>query len=313
MPPPKPPLSTKDRLAITAMATAYLLIALPVAGYGIHWFIKSIREEIHQEEQTQTQYAQKQLADLGIHSPSSNPGSTPKTSPFDDQVSSGIAYRWTPPELLAFIEPNDPADLQTGQQLSYTLDIGKDGTVEQLSEHPANPIHSISAQDKLKSALFIPASHNGSISGCRIEVSIQKVSDNHYRYAFDPSQATPLSTNKLNSIQNPDIKQLYTQWVQAGESRPIPIVTSLPTLKQKPADPSLQASFSVSTTIDTQGHPSCPEITETNVPDLNEAMLEAIQQWHFLPAKENGQAISKTVTIPIRFRLGDAYQSPYAL
>ena len=36
---------------------------------------------------------------------------------------------------------------------------------------------------------------------------------------------------------------------------------------------------------------------------LNEAAVEAVQNWIFIPAKKNGKAMSSWVTVPIKFQL----------
>ena len=39
---------------------------------------------------------------------------------------------------------------------------------------------------------------------------------------------------------------------------------------------------------------------------LDEAALEAVSQWHFVPAKRGGQAVESWVNVPINFNLLDA-------
>lgn len=38
---------------------------------------------------------------------------------------------------------------------------------------------------------------------------------------------------------------------------------------------------------------------------LDTAAQEAVRQWHFVPAKRNGQAVSASVIVPLRFRLNE--------
>jgi protein TonB len=39
---------------------------------------------------------------------------------------------------------------------------------------------------------------------------------------------------------------------------------------------------------------------------LDEAALEAVRAWHFVPAKQAGRAVESTVNVPINFNLLDA-------
>lgn len=39
---------------------------------------------------------------------------------------------------------------------------------------------------------------------------------------------------------------------------------------------------------------------------LDEAALEAVRAWHFVPAKQGGKAVESTVNVPINFNLLDA-------
>ena len=39
---------------------------------------------------------------------------------------------------------------------------------------------------------------------------------------------------------------------------------------------------------------------------LDEAALEAVRAWHFVPAKQAGQTVESTVNVPINFNLLDA-------
>jgi protein TonB len=38
---------------------------------------------------------------------------------------------------------------------------------------------------------------------------------------------------------------------------------------------------------------------------LDQAAIAAVKTWRFVPAKRNGQAITDSVTVPIRFNLND--------
>lgn len=39
---------------------------------------------------------------------------------------------------------------------------------------------------------------------------------------------------------------------------------------------------------------------------LDEAALEAVRAWHFVPAKQGGKTVESTVNVPINFNLLDA-------
>ena len=39
--------------------------------------------------------------------------------------------------------------------------------------------------------------------------------------------------------------------------------------------------------------------------DLDRAALDAVREWHFRPAIENGKAVASTVEVPVDFRLAE--------
>ncbi|MGY0633136.1 TonB family protein [Luteimonas sp. A478] len=108
----------------------------------------------------------------------------------------------------------------------------------------------------------------------------------------------------------------------AAPSVPQPTAApSAPSLPDRPAQPTLQVqpayppaalrvraegTVLLRVEVDAQGRPTTVEIQRSSRSrDLDRAAREAVGQWTFQPAVENGQPVASTVTVPVDFRIGD--------
>ena len=58
--------------------------------------------------------------------------------------------------------------------------------------------------------------------------------------------------------------------------------------------------------VDAQGAPTSVEVeSSSRSRDLDRAARDAVRQWSFSPAVENGQPVASTVTVPVDFRVED--------
>lgn len=73
----------------------------------------------------------------------------------------------------------------------------------------------------------------------------------------------------------------------------------------------LEGTTIVRVLVSSEGHPQSVAVeTSSGVQVLDEAALEAVRQWSFVPAKRGHKAIASEVNVPMSFRLtadtGDA-------
>jgi TonB family protein len=67
---------------------------------------------------------------------------------------------------------------------------------------------------------------------------------------------------------------------------------------------SIQGKVLVDVVVKTDGTPAQVQIARSSgYGDLDEAALDAIKQWRFIPAKSKGQAIQANVIVPIEFKI----------
>lgn len=66
----------------------------------------------------------------------------------------------------------------------------------------------------------------------------------------------------------------------------------------------IQGKVLIDVVVKTDGTPAQVQIARSSGHgDLDEAALEAIRQWRFIPAKNKGQAIQANVIVPIEFKI----------
>ena len=74
----------------------------------------------------------------------------------------------------------------------------------------------------------------------------------------------------------------------------------------------IEGDVDVKLTVNEQGKVEKAEGVKASNPDFIPAAIEAVKQWEFTPAVDNGKPIKSEVLIPFRFRLGtDSYKSGY--
>lgn len=57
----------------------------------------------------------------------------------------------------------------------------------------------------------------------------------------------------------------------------------------------------VKCTVDEQGNVVEPTIEKSTHADFDQPALEALRKWKFKPARQDGNAVAKKVSIPIKF------------
>ena len=93
-----------------------------------------------------------------------------------------------------------------------------------------------------------------------------------------------------------------TVWAVAATEAPVPYRTRIPAIDAARFGDAAFADLYVE--INAYGYVTHAEVKETSHPELGRACLEAIRQWRYAPARENGQPVAAKFIQPIRFRDG---------
>lgn len=56
--------------------------------------------------------------------------------------------------------------------------------------------------------------------------------------------------------------------------------------------------------VDAAGHPSNIQVLSDRDPALKQRLVEAVSQWQFSPARQNGVAVGATIELPLELREG---------
>lgn len=91
-------------------------------------------------------------------------------------------------------------------------------------------------------------------------------------------------------------------WATAATEAPAPYRTKLPAINATDYGTAAFADLYVETNA--YGYVTHAEIKETSNPELGRACLEAIRQWRYSPARENGQPVASKFIQPIHFAEG---------
>ena len=82
---------------------------------------------------------------------------------------------------------------------------------------------------------------------------------------------------------------------------PVPIRTVAPKYPLEMKRQGTMGVVVVKCTIDEQGNVVEPEVEKSTNEGFNTAAVEAVKKWKFKPAMQNGAAVAKRVSIPIKF------------
>src|SRR5450759_498460 len=66
----------------------------------------------------------------------------------------------------------------------------------------------------------------------------------------------------------------------------------------------IEGEVSVRVSVNEEGTVEKAETIKASNPDFIPATIEAVKQWEFTPATDNGKPIKAEVTIPFKFKLG---------
>ena len=93
--------------------------------------------------------------------------------------------------------------------------------------------------------------------------------------------------------------QAYINTARQAPGVPAPISVVAPDVEGYDVGKSARIQF----TVDTMGRPSDFVVLSTNDPQMAEAVIEAVSQWQFEPARVNGVAVARRVVLPVHVSL----------
>lgn len=87
----------------------------------------------------------------------------------------------------------------------------------------------------------------------------------------------------------------------AARENPVPVRTVAPEYPRELRSQGVSGLVMVKCTIDEQGNVADTEIAKSSNEQFDKFALAALKKWKFKPARQDGNAISVQVTIPIKF------------
>ncbi|HWL14835.1 MAG TPA: energy transducer TonB [Opitutus sp.] len=87
----------------------------------------------------------------------------------------------------------------------------------------------------------------------------------------------------------------------AGREPPVPVRTVAPEYPRELKNQGVSGIVMVKVTIDDQGNVAEVSVAKSSNEAFDKFATEALKKWKFKPAKQDGEAVSMQVTIPIKF------------
>jgi protein TonB len=87
----------------------------------------------------------------------------------------------------------------------------------------------------------------------------------------------------------------------AARENPVPVRTVAPEYPRDLKNQGVSGLVMVKCTIDEQGNVGETEVTKSSNEQFDKFAVAAIKKWKFKPARQDGNAITVQVTIPIKF------------
>jgi protein TonB len=92
------------------------------------------------------------------------------------------------------------------------------------------------------------------------------------------------------------LEQSYIDAARKGPGIPVPIAVVAPVANAFDVGQAVQVEF----VVDTTGHTSDVRIKTSTDRDFAEAVIDAVKQWRFQPAQQNGVPVATKVILPVR-------------
>lgn len=95
-------------------------------------------------------------------------------------------------------------------------------------------------------------------------------------------------------------------FAQAKAEPPVPVRMVPPDYPQELRREGVAGVVMVTCTIDEKGDVQDPTIEKSSNPTFDKPALAAVRKWKFKPAKLDGAAVAKKVTIPLKFTIDES-------
>lgn len=89
--------------------------------------------------------------------------------------------------------------------------------------------------------------------------------------------------------------------VAAGREPPVPVRTVAPDYPRELRAQGVSGIVMVKVTIDEQGNVTTTTVSKSSNEGFDRFAMDAVKKWKFKPARQDGNPVSITVTIPIKF------------
>jgi len=96
---------------------------------------------------------------------------------------------------------------------------------------------------------------------------------------------------------------IVAQSEQTGKTLPVPVTRVEPAYTDEARAAKISGSVTLTALIDNQGVPVEIHVIKSLDPGLDQKALEAVGQWRFRPATQDGEPIAFQATIEVNFKL----------
>jgi|GEM_PF-1033595 len=170
--------------------------------------------------------------------------------------------------------------------------ISKEGTIEKLEVVSGPTMLVNSARDAVSKWTYKPYLLNG--QPVEVETSIT------VNYTF----GTP--TNVAGPVPPADEASGGVKQIGGGVKGPVPIYESEPEYTELARQDKVQGVVLVHLVVDEQGLPQHLHVSRGLGDGLNEKAVEAVRQYRFKPATENGKPVAVWLNVEVNFQLADS-------
>lgn len=98
-------------------------------------------------------------------------------------------------------------------------------------------------------------------------------------------------------------EQAYVETSLKSPGVPVPIAVVEPTVGPDYAGAQIDIAF----TVDAKGTPTQFAVVSSPDAAVARVIMDAIKQWRFTPAQENGKAVAKKVVLPVRIKSSERF------
>lgn len=168
--------------------------------------------------------------------------------------------------------------------------IGRDGTVQQLAAMSGPPELVPSAMDAVKQWVYKPYLLNGE------PVEVETTITVNYALADHDQPGTDRQPQADNTSQ---------QALQIGGSvlPPVPTYAADPEYPESARKAKLSGDVIVSLVVDQDGMPRNVQVARGMGNEFDEKAVEAVQQYRFKPATQNGEPVPVNLKVEVNFRM----------